>query len=131
MTWYMTLGLLIAGFYGVPMLVRRLTPKAPAPPELIPVHLFGGPHHDTTQKVPADDKPQFFIAQYLPIDEDGQPKAENLIQAEGDRAYFKPSYAYYQAVTDNDYFYVRDITPQEINQMQTTGKLPSPEVNDE
>jgi hypothetical protein len=130
MSWhlYAVLGLLIAAVYGLPRLVNALLPKPPAPPELIPVHLFGGPHHDTTQQIRADEKPQFFIAQYLPVDEEtGEPKEENLIKADEQKMYFKPSYAYYQAITDNDYFYVRDITAQEIYTMQKTGKLPSPQ----
>jgi hypothetical protein len=107
--------------FGLPWLWRRFHTPVETP-EPVAIKLFGGPQHGTVHQVMDSERPQFFIAPYLPTEEDGSPKLENMIGHMHNMQYFQPSYAYYLAVTDEDYFYARDVSEKEIEMMQVTGE---------
>lgn len=114
----------IGAVYGLPRLFKGGRNAAHEEErELITVKLFDGPKDGTVQQVEADNQPHFFIQPYLPVDEDGMPKEENIVSQQADRVFFKPSFAFYQAITDEDYFYVRDIDENELESLKL-GKMP-------
>lgn len=83
------------------------------------VHLFGGPLNGKTEKVA--DQLSYFIVPYMPDD----PSEAQEIGRIGEKVLFAPSFAYYQQVGEPDsYFYRRDLTMDEVQAYQTTGKLP-------
>jgi len=102
-------------------------------PEFYDVKMLGGPFDGQFERVPKEkkddgtwtDPPHFFIAPYQPEpDEDGNPPSENIVGWMRGTLYIRPNYAYYQQVTDVEYFYVRDIDEDEISKIQHTGQLP-------
>jgi len=98
------------------------------------IHLFSGPNDGAVQEIEGakEDLPHFLITPYMPKDEEGnpQPDEENLIPGPGGMVYVKPSLAFYQQVTDEDYIYVRDINDTEFRKIQMTGQLPKFTVDD-
>lgn len=104
---------------------------SPWTPPVVPhttIRLFDGPNNGQVHDVESDpdNLPHFFVAPYLPRDENGnpQPPEQNIIHQSNGMVYVKPSLAYYQQVTPEEYFYVRDITDDEWKQIHHTGQLP-------
>lgn len=92
---------------------------------------FGGPCDGHIHQVEMPDRPHWYVSPYLPTDEEGNPDERNRVGFLAGTHYFKPNLAYYQQVTDEDYFYVRDITEQEFETLAHFGKLPDPEGNED
>lgn len=92
------------------------------------VKLFSGPNDGEVHEIPGErnELPHFFIAPYVPRDEDGNPipDEENIVNARDGILYVKPNLAYYQQVTDEEYIYVRDINEHELKKIQM-GQLPN------
>jgi hypothetical protein len=95
------------------------------------VNCFGGPCDGHKHQITMPERPHWYISPYLPTDDDGQPKEENRIGYLGEMHYFKPNIAFYQQMSEEDYFYVRDITESELHNLTTSGVVPSPEPPDE
>lgn len=97
------------------------------------IHLYSGPNDGEVHEVPSapEDLPHFFITPYMPKDENGMPdpSEENIVQA-GGMIYVRPNLAYYQQITEEDYFYVRDVDHTEVQKIQLTGELPSMQKKD-
>lgn len=123
-----------AVIYGVPKL-WPFGEKEAKMPEFFTLRLFGGPMDKSIERVPKEKDPDgnltpphFYIAAYPPeLDEQGNPPVENVVGWMYGKIYIKPNYAYYQQVTDEDYFYVRDIDEEEIARIQS-GTMPSVEA---
>lgn len=111
-----------------PFHIDLALPMPPEPPHNI-IRLFDGPNDGQVHevRVAQDQLPHFFVAPYLPLDEDGNPAPDesNIVQQANGMVFVKPSLAYYQQVTEQDYFYVRDITDNEFNQIKYHGQLPT------
>lgn len=122
--------------FGLPKLVRLATKRfreepvafEPQAPEFFDIKLYDGPLDQHIKRVSKDEcevPPHFYIAPYTPaLDEEGNPPRENVIGWMRGVVYLRPNFAYYQQVTDEDYFYVRDLDEPEVDLIQRTGKLP-------
>jgi len=128
-TTLLVLWIAVAVVQIAPKLLPRyeIHPPTPPKPKASLVHLFSGPNDGEIVKVPYDktELPPHFIAPYVPRDENGMPDPEeaNIVHAGNGMAYVKPSFAYYQQVTEEDYIYVRDIDEGELQKLQMTGEL--------
>ena len=91
------------------------------PPVPTKVKYLGGPFDGRIDLVHEDKKKPFFIAPYVPKDE--EKRGEVFGQINGVPMY-KPNLAYYREVTDEEYFYVRDITHEEYGFLVETGQPP-------
>lgn len=124
--------------YVLPQFIKvRVKPKTVEPKPITQsiIHLFDGPHDGTVQKIPmeADKLPHYFVTPYVPLDEDGNPVPDesHIVHQGNGMVYVRPNLAYYQQVTEEDYFYVRDINEQELKKIQITGELPQFKVDDD
>lgn len=110
----------------------KLQVPEPERPKSSVVRLFSGPNDGEIHRIAGDKEqlPPFFVAPYVPKDENGMPKEENIIGQMNGMAYIKPSLAYYQQVTDEDYIYVRDINEFELEKIKL-GELPEFRREDE
>lgn len=132
MTFAIFLVVAILLVYGIPKLFKdkQLIEEPETTPKVI--KFFDGPLDGRAQPimdVPAD----FYVMPYIAKDKDGnidtdksQPIGHIL-----DKQYFAPVYAYYQQVTPEDYFYVRDLSEQEVERVSATGLQPRIETKDE
>lgn len=126
--------------YGVPKLFKIKGEREALKPEFYSVKLLGGPFDGDAQNIPKEkddsgewtNAPHFFITPYPPkMDDEGHPPQENIVGWMRGTLYIRPNYAYYQQVTPEEYFYVRDIDEEEIARIQHTGKLPEVIKQDE
>jgi hypothetical protein len=86
---------------------------------------YGGPLNKSTQPVPLEAP--YLVFQYIPEDE---TERGEIIGHLGERVFYQPSIAYYQQVTDQEYFYVRDLTNEEAALLVSQGVLPPVEGED-
>lgn len=86
------------------------------------VKFLGGPLDG--KSLPVDETQDFYVTPYIPEDESERGEPVGHL---GDKLFYQPKFGYYQQVTDDEYFYVRDITEQELERVQATGELPEVE----
>lgn len=133
------IALVILVVFGVPRFMTR-KPKAEKTEQtkteranIFLMRLLGGPADGTVEKIVEDKRPDFFVAVYPPkLDENGQPPEENIVGHMYGKFYVRPNYAYYKQITDEDYFYVRDLSEKEMQKIAVTGELPEvqPRIDD-
>ena len=136
---WIVLGTAVAIFYAIPKVVRFVlsvrselrrdqTLKAEALlRKEYNVKCYDGPCHGHVHQIVLEDRPKWYISPYVPTDDDGQPNADNIVGQLRDTVYIEPSLAYYQQVADEDYFYVRDISKNELQVLVESGILPTAE----
>lgn len=104
-----------------------LKQREQAPPPMATIRLYSGPNDGEVLRVPGgkEELPHYFVQPYVPRDENGMPipDEENIVHSANGMLYVKPSLAYYQQITDEDYIYVRDINESELAKIQM-GLLP-------
>lgn len=106
-------------------------PKVPEPFP-ITIKLFGGPYDGKEYTTPVLKRPEFFIQPYVPQDPDERDDSKRIAKVEkyqngepvGIEDMYEPNWAYYRVVTDDTYFYVRDVEPSELEHLSKTGELP-------
>lgn len=81
------------------------------------VQFYGGPLDGVAQEVERDS--DFFVAPYLPRTDEGEIDMDEakIAGQQGDRVLFEANLAYYQQIMPDSYFYVRDISKQEIEKI--------------
>jgi hypothetical protein len=127
--WLFTVGIILLVAFVEFKLRRGLAmPKIPQPFN-INIKLMGGPFDGQEHEIEVLKRPAFFIQPYLPEDPPEEQKiatVENYKDGEpvGRQEMYAPSWAYYQLVLDDTYFYVRNVTEEEVTEIATTGKLP-------
>ena len=94
--------------------------QVPAVPSKI--KYLGGPLDGRVDLIAEEKKKPFFIAPYVPKDEEKRGEVFGIING---IPMHKPNLAYYREVTDEEYFYVRDITHEEYGFLVETGQPPS------
>jgi hypothetical protein len=127
----------IVGSFILIFVVPRMWKLGEAKPrEDFTVKMFGGPHDKTVQQIPYEknaEQPPFIVSPYPPqLDDEGQPPQENIVGWMRNTLYVRPNYAYYQQISDEEYFYVRDLNEEEIVKLQQ-GQLPvvvQPDANE-
>jgi hypothetical protein len=112
--WHLYVALLIA-VYAAVRLARRPEPVAPPEPVVHKAQFFGGPLDGRKEDITLDELPPFFMSPYL-TDEQRDDMMHGLRTM--------PSIAYYVRIDDDSYFYKRDVTPDEIPNIQNNGGLP-------
>lgn len=105
----------------------QYSPRPAEPPVTQHVKLYSGPNDGEVHEIPGkkEELPHFFVAPYLPTDENGMPvpDEDHIVHSGNGMMYVKPHLAYYQQVTDEDYIYVRDISEHELKKINL-GQLP-------
>ncbi len=86
------------------------------------VKFLGGPFDGRVDLMLEEKKKPFFIAPYVPKEEDKRGEVFGIING---IPMHQPNLAYYREVTDEEYFYVRDITHEEYGHLVETGTPPS------
>jgi hypothetical protein len=98
------------------------TIQAQIPPVPSKVKFLGGPYDGRVDLIHEDKKKPFFIAPYVPNEEEDRGEVFGVING---IPMHKPNLAYYREVTDEEYFYVRDITHEEYGFLVETGQPPA------
>ena len=98
----------------------RIQSSIPPVPSKVKYH--GGPLDGRMDLIPEEKKKPFFIAPYVPKDEE---KRGEVFAVVGGQPMHKPNLAYYREVTEEEYFYVRDISHEEYGFLVETGEAPS------
>lgn len=136
MNWHLLIFVIGSFFliYIVPKLWKLGDGESKKPNDFI-VKMFGGPFDKSVQRVPYEKdggQPHFFITPYPPqFDEEGNPPQENIVGWMRNTVYVRPNYAYYQQISDQEYFYVRDLEEIEVLKLQQTGQMPAVQSDDD
>lgn len=91
------------------------------PPVPTKIKYLGGPYDGRVDLIHEDKKKPFFIAPYIPKNEDERGEVFGVINGV---PMYKPNLAYYREVTEEEYFYVRDISHEEYGFLVETGQAP-------
>lgn len=102
--------------------IESVIPRIP-----VKVKYLGGPYDGHMDLVEEDKKKPFFITPYFPKDAESEPELIGVTPFGA--PVYKPSLAYYREVTDEEYFYVRDISHEEYNFLVETGQAPAVEAD--
>lgn len=135
MAFYIFLAILLAVVYGVPAFYRKYikTESVVAPEEAtLEIQFYGGPLDGQLRPVP--EGMEFYVTPYIPLDENGEPvlNESKIMGQMGDRVYVRSSYAFYQQIDDTSYFYVRDISENEVKILHSNPAWrPSPDEKSE
>ena len=92
------------------------------PPVPSKIKYLGGPLDGRMDLIPEEKKKPFFIAPYIPKDEEKRGEVFAVIAGQ---PMHKPNLAYYREMTDEEYFYVRDISHEEYSFLVETGEAPA------
>jgi hypothetical protein len=96
--------------------------QATVPPVPAKIKYLGGPYDGRVDLIQEEMKKPFFIAPYVPKEEDKRGEVFGVING---IPMHKPNLAYYREVTDEEYFYVRDISHSEYEHLVETGTPPT------
>ena len=116
-------------FIVLPRLLRLLKKSTPEKVEdPIVIKFYDGPLNGTTKVV--ETSSPWFLYPFLPEDrQDEWEDDETRTPVEGMR-FVKPFWAYYQQIDGTNYFFVREISEDEMLGIYRDGKLPKPVKKD-
>jgi len=122
---FIVLAVAIVVLYVVPKLLRRLFVKPTPEPEVHVITFYGGPEDQHEYKVLK--RYPWYMIPYIPKNPEERKVRDQLFNQAGEPVFqlVDHSYAFYQQIEDGKYFYVRDVTKEEVMTTLQTGQLPN------